>query len=123
MRRIVGIVAIALVAATGCAELGLPDGAVGAPGRAGGDRERAGREGAGRPGGAGEGQAGQADRGRPARQRLPADPRLGPAWSVDVDRNGCGTRNDIRSRDLTRSLRGRCTVVAGVLADPYTGHR
>jgi hypothetical protein len=32
VRRIVGIVAIALVAATGCAELGLPDGAVGAPG-------------------------------------------------------------------------------------------
>jgi hypothetical protein len=47
---------------------------------------------------------------------------FGPAWSVDVNRNGCGTRDDILRRDLTQvSLRGRCTVVAGVLADPYTG--
>jgi hypothetical protein len=47
---------------------------------------------------------------------------FGPAWSVDVDRNGCGTRDDILRRDLTEvQLRGRCTVVAGVLADPYTG--
>lgn len=47
---------------------------------------------------------------------------FGPAWSVDVDRNGCGTRDDILRRDLEKvQLRGRCTVVAGVLADPYTG--
>jgi hypothetical protein len=47
---------------------------------------------------------------------------FGPAWSVDVDRNGCGTRDDILRRDLTKvQLRGRCTVIAGVLADPYTG--
>jgi hypothetical protein len=47
---------------------------------------------------------------------------FGPAWSVDVDRNGCGTRDDILRRDLRDvRLRGRCTVVAGVLADPYTG--
>jgi hypothetical protein len=47
---------------------------------------------------------------------------FGPAWSVDVDRNGCGTRDDILRRDLTKvQLRGKCTVVAGVLADPYTG--
>jgi hypothetical protein len=47
---------------------------------------------------------------------------FGPAWSVDVDRNGCGTRDDILRRDLTKAqLRGRCTVIAGVLADPYTG--
>lgn len=47
---------------------------------------------------------------------------FGPAWSVDVDRNGCGARDDILRRDLTKvKLRGRCTVVAGVLADPYTG--
>jgi hypothetical protein len=47
---------------------------------------------------------------------------FGPAWSVDVDRNGCGTRDDILRRDLTNvRLRGRCTVIAGVLADPYTG--
>lgn len=47
---------------------------------------------------------------------------FGPAWSVDVDRNGCGTRDDILRRDLEKvQLRGRCTVVAGVLEDPYTG--
>ncbi len=47
---------------------------------------------------------------------------FGPAWSVDVDRNGCGTRDDILRRDLENvQLRGRCTVIAGVLADPYTG--
>ncbi len=47
---------------------------------------------------------------------------FGPAWSVDLDRNGCGARDDILRRDLTQvRLRGRCTVVAGVLADPYTG--
>jgi hypothetical protein len=47
---------------------------------------------------------------------------FGPAWSVDVNHNGCGTRDDILRRDLQKvQLRGRCTVVAGVLADPYTG--
>ena len=47
---------------------------------------------------------------------------FGPAWSVDVNHNGCGTRDDILRRDLTKvRLRGRCTVVGGVLADPYTG--
>jgi hypothetical protein len=47
---------------------------------------------------------------------------FGPAWSVDVDRNGCGARDDILRRDLTKvQLRGRCTVISGVLADPYTG--
>ncbi|HEV7655937.1 MAG TPA: HNH endonuclease family protein [Mycobacteriales bacterium] len=47
---------------------------------------------------------------------------FGPAWSVDVNHNGCGTRDDILRRDLAKvQLRGRCTVVAGVLADPYTG--
>lgn len=47
---------------------------------------------------------------------------FGPAWSVDVDRNGCGTRDDILRRDLAKpQLRGRCTVIAGTLADPYTG--
>ncbi|HST64609.1 MAG TPA: HNH endonuclease family protein [Mycobacteriales bacterium] len=47
---------------------------------------------------------------------------FGPAWSVDVDHNGCGTRDDILRRDLEKvQLRGRCTVIAGVLADPYTG--
>jgi len=47
---------------------------------------------------------------------------FGPAWSVDTDRNGCGTRDDVLRRDLEEvQLRGRCTVVAGVFRDPYTG--
>ena len=47
--------------------------------------------------------------------------KFGTAW-VDVDRNGCDTRNDILARDLTdTALSGRCKVLSGVLADPYTG--
>ncbi|MDQ1432219.1 MAG: hypothetical protein QOF40_2821 [Actinomycetota bacterium] len=50
--------------------------------------------------------------------------QFGPAWA-DVDRNGCGTRNDILNRDLTakqwRVGTHGCVVIAGLLADPYTG--
>ncbi|MGD9957069.1 MAG: DUF1524 domain-containing protein [Candidatus Nanopelagicales bacterium] len=46
--------------------------------------------------------------------------RFGPAW-VDVDRNGCDTRNDMLIRDLTdRTMSGSCKVMAGTLDDPYT---
>lgn len=46
---------------------------------------------------------------------------FGPAW-VDVDGNGCGTRDDILSRDLlSAGRRSRCVVVSGTLHDPYTG--
>lgn len=46
---------------------------------------------------------------------------FGPAW-VDVDGNGCDTRDDILARDLTNvRRRGSCTVESGTLADPYTG--
>jgi hypothetical protein len=49
---------------------------------------------------------------------------FGPAWA-DVDHNGCDQRNDVLHRDLTGievrpGTRG-CVVVAGTLADPYTG--
>ena len=49
---------------------------------------------------------------------------FGQRWA-DVDRNGCDTRNDILARDLARPIfkegtRG-CVVVAGTLAEPYTG--
>lgn len=45
---------------------------------------------------------------------------FGPAWQ-DVDHNGCDTRNDILRRDLTsRGMSGSCTVLTGVLHDPYT---
>ena len=50
--------------------------------------------------------------------------RFGPAWA-DVDHNGCDTRNDTLNRDLTnkqwRTGTHNCVVVAGTLADPYTG--
>lgn len=46
---------------------------------------------------------------------------FGQRW-LDVDRNGCDTRNDILGRDLTDAVRaGTCRVTAGTLADPYTG--
>jgi hypothetical protein len=47
---------------------------------------------------------------------------FGSAWSYDFDHNGCRERDDVLRRDLTGvQLRNRCTVVSGVLADPYTG--
>ncbi|MER8045328.1 HNH endonuclease family protein [Streptomyces sp. NPDC094032] len=49
--------------------------------------------------------------------------KFGRAWT-DVDRNGCGTRDDILQRDLTgvRFIDGRCKVASGTLKDdPYTG--
>jgi hypothetical protein len=45
--------------------------------------------------------------------------RFGAAW-LDVDRNGCDTRDDILRRDLTSAGGSRCTVRTGVLHDPYT---
>ncbi|WNM26536.1 DUF1524 domain-containing protein [Demequina capsici] len=46
---------------------------------------------------------------------------FGDGW-IDVDANGCDTRNDILARDLDVSeMRGVCTVMHGVLDDPYTG--
>ncbi|MGH1564418.1 HNH endonuclease family protein [Mumia sp. DW29H23] len=45
----------------------------------------------------------------------------GQAWA-DVPRTGCGTRDNVLVRDLTDvAKRNRCVVVAGRLADPYTG--
>ena len=49
---------------------------------------------------------------------------FGQAW-LDVDRNGCDTRNDILRRDLADaefSEGSRCRVVAGTFQEPYTGH-
>ncbi|ASN51433.1 HNH endonuclease family protein [Sinomonas sp. R1AF57] len=47
---------------------------------------------------------------------------FGPAW-LDVDRNGCDTRNDMLNRDLTDITYVNsvpCKVASGTLADPYT---
>ncbi len=46
--------------------------------------------------------------------------QFGAAW-VDVDGNGCDTRNDQLQATLTRkSMSGSCEVLAGSLDDPYT---
>ena len=49
---------------------------------------------------------------------------FGSGW-VDVDHNGCDTRDDVLRRDLVgvrlRSGTHGCVVVAGTLHDPYTG--
>ncbi|WP_092097342.1 HNH endonuclease family protein [Curtobacterium sp. UNCCL20] len=46
---------------------------------------------------------------------------FGTAW-LDVDRNGCDTRNDVLARDLSTITRqGPCTVLTGTLVSPYTG--
>lgn len=50
--------------------------------------------------------------------------QFGPSWA-DVDRNGCDTRNDILTRDLTsvvyKERTQSCVVLSGVLRDPYSG--
>jgi hypothetical protein len=48
---------------------------------------------------------------------------FGQAW-LDVDRNGCDTRNDMLKRDLTGISYTNsvpCKVQSGTLKDPYTG--
>jgi hypothetical protein len=48
---------------------------------------------------------------------------FGQAW-LDVDRNGCDTRNDILRRDLTGVVfadGSACRVAAGSFQEPYTG--
>ncbi|ROP64104.1 HNH endonuclease family protein [Curtobacterium sp. PhB115] len=46
---------------------------------------------------------------------------FGSAW-IDVDDNGCDTRNDVLARDLSDIVRqGPCKVMTGTLVSPYTG--
>lgn len=52
--------------------------------------------------------------------------QFGPPWTDDVDveggHNGCDTRDDILRRDLSNVVPpSGCTVLSGVLHDPYTG--
>lgn len=48
--------------------------------------------------------------------------QFGSGW-LDPDGNGCDTRNDILARDLEQTTRrdDGCTVLTGVLEDPFTG--
>jgi hypothetical protein len=49
---------------------------------------------------------------------------FGPAWA-DTDRDGCDQRNQVLARDMTSEVfkprTHNCVVLAGQLADPYTG--
>ena len=61
----------------------------------------------------------------PIKPRAPRDgysrDNFGRAW-LDVDRNGCDTRNDILARDLDDIVvDSRCRVLTGVLREPFTG--
>ena len=50
---------------------------------------------------------------------------FGQAW-LDVDRNGCDTRNDILRRDLADvafTEASKCRVAGGSFEEPYTGQR
>src|SRR5690625_3335799 len=48
---------------------------------------------------------------------------FGSSWA-DTDDNGCPTRHDVLARDLHDiRVTDDCTVVRGVLEDPYTGER
>ena len=64
----------------------------------------------------------------PVKGKAPAtgydrEARFGTAW-LDVDHNGCDTRNDVLARDLTELERqGPCKVLRGTLVSPYTGER
>lgn len=47
---------------------------------------------------------------------------FGESW-LDVDYNGCDTRNDILARDLENPfISSNCKVTEGTLHDPYTGN-
>jgi hypothetical protein len=47
--------------------------------------------------------------------------KFGPAW-MDVDGNGCDTRDDILKRDLKDVVLNGCKVMSGEFVDPYTGN-
>jgi hypothetical protein len=47
--------------------------------------------------------------------------QFGSGW-VDIDRNGCDTRNDeLKFRLTNKAMSGSCKVLSGDLQDPYTG--
>jgi hypothetical protein len=110
LRGGVAVVALVLVAATGC-ELDSTDGSAG-------PREE--------PAGGG-GAAYAAAQALTVKGRAPKNNydrgEFGSAWA-DTDSNSCDTRDDILKRDLddVKFRDDDCTVVSGVLdPDPYTG--
>lgn len=62
-------------------------------------------------------------KGRAPKTGYDREGQFGSAW-LDVDANGCDTRNDILQRDLTDiTMRDNCIVASGWLDDPYSGQR
>ena len=61
-------------------------------------------------------------KGRAPKTGYDREGQFGEPW-IDVDANGCDTRNDILARDLRAAVLDEdlCTVRSGVFADPYTG--
>ena len=60
-------------------------------------------------------------KGRAPKTGYDRSAKFGTAW-LDVDRNGCDTRNDILARDLVEVVRsGPCRVLSGSLNEPFTG--
>jgi hypothetical protein len=60
-------------------------------------------------------------KGRAPKTGYDREDKFGSAW-VDMDQNGCDTRNDILARDLVvTTMADACRVLTGTLADPYTG--
>ncbi|WP_210505431.1 HNH endonuclease family protein [Naasia sp. SYSU D00057] len=60
-------------------------------------------------------------KGRAPKTGYDREEDFGSGW-LDIDRNGCDTRNDILQRDLEGEvLSGPCKVLTGTLHDPYTG--
>lgn len=47
--------------------------------------------------------------------------QFGEAW-LDVDANGCSTREDILLRDLSNTVLNGCKVMSGMVVDPYSGN-
>ncbi|WP_201774761.1 GmrSD restriction endonuclease domain-containing protein [Demequina salsinemoris] len=59
-------------------------------------------------------------KGRAAKTGYSRD-QFGSGW-IDVDSNGCDTRNDmLRLRLTDKEMSGSCKVLSGTLDDPYTG--
>ncbi len=123
-----GVVAAALLAASGCAAE-HPDAATPGPkGHSARPRPAETSPARARDGGAGTALAQLKTltvAGRAPMTGYDRD-RFGQAW-LDADRNGCDTRNDILRRDLRQITvkpgTNGCVVLTGMLPDPYTGTR
>lgn len=61
-------------------------------------------------------------KGRAPKTGYDREARFGTAW-MDIDGNGCDTRNDILARDLVYTVKtgDKCKIASGEFQDPYTG--